>query len=154
MPTCRAPGTGGFTTETQRAQRGDGDRILRLVTIPFRNLTPFAFVRDMATSIAFYRTIGFEVGGRFPEDGPDALNWAWLQSEGGAQLMIARATEPVIAEQQAVFFYLYVDDVAAKRAELAAAGVTVGEIATPFYAPRGEFRVVDPDGYALMITHT
>jgi hypothetical protein len=26
-------------------------------------------------------------------------------------------------------------------------------ITTPFYAPRGEFRLVDPDGYCLMITH-
>ncbi len=121
--------------------------------IPFRNLTPFAYVRDVEASIAFYRLIGFEVGSTFPEEGTP--NWVWLHSGGdGAQLMIARATEPVVARQQAVFFYLYVEDVAAKHAELAAAGVAVGEITTPFYAPRGEFRVTDPDGYGFMITHT
>jgi hypothetical protein len=27
-------------------------------------------------------------------------------------------------------------------------------MAYPFYAPRGEFRLTDPDGYTLMITHT
>jgi hypothetical protein len=27
-------------------------------------------------------------------------------------------------------------------------------LAAPFYAPRGEFRVKDPDGYDIMITHT
>jgi uncharacterized glyoxalase superfamily protein PhnB len=59
-----------------------------------------------------------------------------------------------VATQQAMLFYLYVDDVAAKHAELAAAGLEVGAIASPFYAPRGEFRMTDPDGYVLMITHT
>lgn len=86
-------------------------------------------------------------------DGAAAPTWAWLHS-GGADLMLARASDPVIADQQAVLFYLYVEDVAAKRDELAAAGITVGEIATPFYSPRGEFRVADPDGYVLMISHT
>ena len=31
------------------------------------------------------------------------------------------------------------------------AGVAGGEIKSPFYAPRGEFRVEDPDGYVLMV---
>ena len=78
--------------------------------------------------------------------------WAWLSS-GGAELMIAKASEPVVPEQQAILFYLYVDDVAETRNELMAAGLTPGPITTPFYAPRGEFWLTDPDGYALMITH-
>jgi catechol 2,3-dioxygenase-like lactoylglutathione lyase family enzyme len=121
--------------------------------IPFRNLTPFAHVRDMEASIAFYRVLGFEVADTFSVDGGDTPTWAWLSS-AGAHLMIARATAPVIPEQQAVFFYLYVEDVPAKHAELAAAGVDVQPITYAFYAPRGEFRVADPDGYGLMITHT
>lgn len=120
--------------------------------IPFRNLTPIAAVRNVTASIAFYRTLGFEVGNTFTPDGDSEPSWAWLTS-GGAQLMIARAEE-LIASEHAVIFYLYCDDVAAKRAELAAAGVAVGEIAYPFYAPRGEFRVNDPDDYTLMVTHT
>ena len=120
--------------------------------IPFRNLTPIAAVRDVAASIAFYRTLGFEPANTFTPDGDREPSWAWLTS-GGAQLMIAAAEEP-IGKQHAVLFYLYCDDVAAKHAELAAAGVAVGEITHPFYAPRGEFRVTDPDGYALMVTHT
>jgi hypothetical protein len=59
-----------------------------------------------------------------------------------------------VASQQAVLFYLYVEDVAAKHAELAAAGLDVGAITFPFYSQRGEFRMTDPDGYVLMITHT
>jgi len=79
--------------------------------------------------------------------------WAWLKS-GDAQLMLAAASHPVVAEQQAVLFYVYTDDVAAAQASLAEAGLGPGEITTPFYAPRGEFRLVDPDGYVVMITHT
>ncbi len=123
------------------------------MTIPFRNLTPFAFVRDVTASVAFYRTLGFEVGNTFTPDGESQPTWVWLKSDG-ANLMLARASHPVIAEQQAVFFYLYCDDVAAKHAELAAAGIEVSEVTYPFYAPRGEFRVTDPDGYALEMTHT
>jgi len=33
-------------------------------------------------------------------------------------------------------------------------GVNAGPIQYPFYAPGGEFRVTDPDGYVLMVTHT
>jgi hypothetical protein len=32
--------------------------------------------------------------------------------------------------------------------------VDAGPIQSPFWAPRGEFRVIDPDGYVLMISHT
>jgi hypothetical protein len=79
--------------------------------------------------------------------------WAWLESDR-AHLMLAKADPPVAASLQGVLFYLYCDDVAATRDAIAAAGVEVGEIKYPFYAPRGEFRVDDPDGYALLITHT
>ena len=59
-----------------------------------------------------------------------------------------------VTSLQAVLFYLYCSDVAAFRTMLMEAGVEVGPINSPFYAPRGEFRVVDPDGYVLMVTHT
>ena len=45
-------------------------------------------------------------------------------------------------------------DVAAFRSKLLEAGVDGGPVRHPFYAPRGEFRVTDPDGYALMVSHT
>jgi hypothetical protein len=68
--------------------------------------------------------------------------------------MLAQASEPVDPEKQAVLFYVYCPDVAAFRRMLIDAGVDAGPIQSPFYAPRGEFRVTDPDGYVLMITHT
>jgi catechol 2,3-dioxygenase-like lactoylglutathione lyase family enzyme len=119
-----------------------------------RSLVPMAHVRTLGDSIAFYRKLGFEVRNTFVPEGRADPTWAWLESEGGAKLMVALASEPVIADQQAVLFYLYCDEVAATRSRLQEAGVPVGAIEYPFYAPRGEFRVHDPDGYVLMITHT
>jgi hypothetical protein len=118
-----------------------------------RSLVPFAHVQSVPRSMAFYQQLGFSAADTFVPAGEAEPAWAWLEC-GKAHLMVGRASAPVVAEQQAVFFYLYVDDVAATREELLAAGVAAGEIAYPFYAPRGEFRVTDPDGYGVMITHT
>ena len=65
--------------------------------------------------------------------------------------MVTEADEPVHPEQQAVLFYIYCDDVAVKRSELVAAKITASAIEFPFYSPRGEFRIEDPDGYVLMV---
>lgn len=117
------------------------------------SLVPMAHVRSLSRSIEFYRKLGFDVGNtHVPEGGTEPV-WAWIKS-GDAHLMLAQAEEPIESDKQAVLFYVYCADVAAFRDRLRQAGVDAGPIKTPFYAPRGEFRVVDPDGYVLMITHT
>lgn len=118
-----------------------------------RRLVPMVSVAEVERSIVFYRHLGFEVGNTFTEEGATAPAWAWLHSDR-AELMLAAADEPIIPDQQRVLFYIYTDDVAAARASLVDKGLDPGPITTPFYAPRGEFQVVDPDGYVLMITHT
>ena len=118
-----------------------------------RQLVPMVFVADVERSIAFYSQLGFEVGNTFAAEAATKPTWAWLQS-GDAQLMLAAASHPVVADQQRILFYLYTDDVPAARSSLIEAGLEPEAITTPFYAPRGEFRLVDPDGYVLMITHT
>jgi catechol 2,3-dioxygenase-like lactoylglutathione lyase family enzyme len=111
-----------------------------------------ASVANVERSIAFYAHLGFEVGNTFAPQGATTLSWAWIQS-GDAQFMLSKAWQHV-PDQHSVLFYIYTDDVAAAHASLAAAGLNPGEIKSPFYAPRGEFELVDPDGYMLMITHT
>lgn len=118
-----------------------------------KSLVPMAFVRSVPRSIEFYRKLGFEVGNTHTPEGGEEPVWAWLRS-GGAHLMLSRASHPVDASEQAVLFYLYSPRVAEYRSELLTAGVEAGEMSFPFYAPGGEFRVTDPDGYALMVTHT
>lgn len=117
-----------------------------------RSLTPFLHVADVERSIAFYRRLGFEVRNTHALHGATAPTWAYLESDR-AQLMVARADGPVDPAQQAVLFWLYADDVAGMHAKLLAAGVAAGPIETPFWSPRGEFRVADPDGYGLVIAH-
>ena len=118
-----------------------------------RQLVSMISVADVERSIAFYRNLGFDVGKTFAPAGATTPSWAWLHS-GEAQLMLSAATEPVVADKQGVLFYAYTDDVAQARASLVEAGLNPGEITLPFYNPRGEFELVDPDGYIVMITHT
>ena len=118
-----------------------------------RQLVPMASVADVERSIAFYHHLGFEVGNTFAPDGATKPSWAWLQS-GDAQLMLSAASDPVVAKQHTVLFYVYTDDVAAARESLVEASLNPGAITTPFYAARGELQLIDPDGYVVMITHT
>jgi predicted enzyme related to lactoylglutathione lyase len=111
-------------------------------------------VAAVPRSVQFYGLMGFDVGNTFKPDGATELSWAWLETGGGATLMVTRASGPVDPEQQAVLFYLYCDDVQQMQRHLAEAGVKVSEIHFPFYSPKGEFRVADPDGYCLMVSHS
>lgn len=116
-----------------------------------KQLTPMVSVADVTRSIAFYAHLGFAVANTFTPDGASEPTWAWLTS-GDVHLMVTQACDPVVPAQQAVLFYLYVDDIAATHDELVAVGLQPGPIETPFYAPQGEFRLTDPDGFVLMIS--
>jgi len=116
------------------------------------SITAMAHVADVAASAAFYEKLGFAIQGSFTPPGAAALSWVSLAS-GTAELMLTLASEPVIAAQQAVLFYVYCEDVAAMHGQLAEQGLEPGPIAKPFYNPDGEFRLVDPDGYVVMVTH-
>jgi catechol 2,3-dioxygenase-like lactoylglutathione lyase family enzyme len=115
-------------------------------------LVPMAYVADVAASTGFYGKLGFEIVGSFTPPGEEGPSWVSLRS-GRAELMLARASEPVVAAQQAVLFYVYCEDVQGFHAQLAEAGLGPGPIARPFYNPDGEFRLADPDGYVVMVAH-
>lgn len=120
------------------------------MTAEFRALVPYLHVLDMARSLDFYARLGFRVGNSLTIEPGKPPVWAWLDS-AGAHLMLARASGPIDPEAQAAMLYLYCDDVPATHAALQAAGVQVGPIQPRSYSPQGEFRVVDPDGYSLMV---
>lgn len=132
-----------------------------------------AHVVDVERSADFYSMLGFIRRGVVKAPG-GATNWAHLVSggvadgPGGAEVMFARASGPIAADQQAVLFYMYTDNVAALRAHLVTAGIPDGgrfapphnpaharaavfEITRPFYMPAGELRIHDPDGYCILV---
>jgi hypothetical protein len=119
------------------------------MTARIQGLIPMAHVADVQRSVAFYNLLGMEVRGslRNPQG---ILQWVHLSS-AQADVMFTRATDPVIASQQAVLFYLYSPDLIALREHLLANSVTVSSIAYPDYMPKGEIRTEDPDGYVLLI---
>jgi len=112
-------------------------------------LIPMAFAADLQRSVDFYKLLGMEVRGSLPNPAGD-LKWVHLACEQ-ADLMFSSASDPVIASQQAVLFYLYSPDLVVLREHLVASGVKVSAISYPDYMPKGEIRVDDPDGYTLLI---
>src|SRR5262245_9158470 len=127
-------------------------------TAPLTALVPMVHVADVERSAAFYRLLGFEVGNKVPPAGP--MHWAWLYSpqsadwKRGPNLMLTRSPCPIDAQSQQVLFYLYATDLIALRQQLLATGLPAGEICYPDYLPQGEFRLLDPDGYTLMIAQS
>ena len=125
---------------------------------PLTGVVPMIDVADVERSAEFYRLLGFEIGNYVPRTG--TKGWAWLYSPGApdwkraANLMIRRAEEPIDNRAEAVLFYLYAVDATALRERLLAHGINASEITYPEYLPQGEFRVVDPDGYTLMIAQS
>jgi hypothetical protein len=118
-----------------------------------RSLVPLASVKSVARSIEFYQKLGFVVGNTHTPKGAAEPSWVWLKC-GKTQLMFDQTSDPIDSDERPIMFYVYCDDVAGFRTKLLESGVEAGPITYPFYAPRGEFRVTDPDGYAVMITHT
>lgn len=109
------------------------------------------FVADVQRSIEFYKSLGFGVANTYEPQGK--LCWAWME-RGKARIMLSLSGRPANAGAQDVMFYLYVLRVAEYRDGLIAQNVKVGELQYPFYSPKGEFRIDDPDGFTLMVAET
>jgi catechol 2,3-dioxygenase-like lactoylglutathione lyase family enzyme len=117
-----------------------------------RGVLAMIFVSDVARSIKFYEQLGFKVGNTHEEKGETV--WALLQTnDGHAQLMLAKSGRPMNPGAQDMLFYLYAENVEQYREELKAKGLAVGPMKYPFYSPRGEFILPDPDGWGLFIAH-
>ena len=131
---------------------------------------PMAHVASVDRSSEFYALLGFESLSRF--SGHDGVtNWSKLGS-GDAKLMLARASGPIIASEQAVLFYMYSNNVAALREHLLKNGIPdagtpdfegkdsstlpafapgVFTVVPRFFMPNGELRIHDPDGYVILV---
>ncbi len=112
------------------------------------NLVPFVHVEDVARSIAYYHHLGFTLASVYKYRGTPV--WAELVSEA-AELMVTTDGDPIDPARQGVLFYLYSHDLVALREQLLAAGLDAGEIADGTPGPREQMKLIDPDGYVLMV---
>jgi hypothetical protein len=119
------------------------------MTAKVTGLISMAHAVDVQRSADFYKLLGMEIRGSLSHPA-GVLRWVHLACED-AHLMLARASGPIIADQQAVLFYLYSPDLIALREQLLDKGVKVSEITYPDYMRKGEIRLEDPDGYVLLV---
>ena len=126
--------------------------------ISVTGLVPMIPVMDVERSIEFYKLLGFAVGNRVPREG--RINWAWLYStkasdwRRGPNFMVSRSERALGPSLRDILFYLYATDLVGLRRQLVAAGQKPGAIQYPDYLPNGEFEILDPDGYCLMLAQS
>lgn len=126
-------------------------------------LCPYLHVASVDASLEFYSRLGFTSNDAYRDHFGKAF-WASAYC-GNARVMFARASGPIDAREQAVLLYLYSPDVTALRNHLLASGVPdaadakpgelrmpgVQAITHPGHMPAGELRILDPDGYCLLV---
>lgn len=125
---------------------------------PITSLVPLLPVQNVERSAAFYKTLGFEVGSHHPREGK--MGWAWLYVpeapnwKTGANLMLGCHDRPGPHAAAGMLFYIYVTDLVALREKLLATGLEPGPITYPFYLPKGECELRDPDGHTLLLAQS
>jgi catechol 2,3-dioxygenase-like lactoylglutathione lyase family enzyme len=126
-------------------------------------LTPMLAVPDMEATVAWYRSIGFELAGSHEEEGK--LDWASVRF-GDAEIMLSPSTDPWRDATSALSLWLRTDRIdelysllkrrqlERARAVLAAESTAepevrfTGDLYTAFYGQR-EFSIRDPNGVEL-----
>lgn len=135
-------------------------------TASVNRLVPYVHVVDVEASLAFYTNFGFSLVNAMKDD-QGKMFWVHARSES-AEIMLVQASGPIDAEQQAVLFYMYSLDLNTLRATLIKRGLRdagvyrgirspddstlmVHAIAHPKHMKGGEMRVIDPDGYVILV---
>ena len=122
---------------------------------PIKALVPMIRVSDVERSATFYQLLSFQIGNYVPREA-SPMHWAWLYQPAapnwktGANLMLVRG-ETKLEGEPPVVLYLYAADLIALRQQLIDGGIKVGSIVYPWYLPKGEFELHDPDGYTVMV---
>ena len=115
-------------------------------------LVPLLNVEDVSASIAFYQAaLHATVENEWSLEG--SVRWARFAFAGGAMMLntpelASSAERRTRADFDDVVLYVMCEDATARRAELAARGLPVGEMKHEDYG-NDEFALRDPDGYAI-----
>ena len=108
-------------------------------------------VRDLHTSLVFYRSVGFEVVGRVEGGDGTTMVMLALPQESDVSLELVYSAERVsVIPGGFDHLAVQVDDLEATRANLTSAGLDIGPVQTPAGADGPHTTSVsDPDGYHL-----
>ena len=159
----RLHAAGAREPEPLEATRGE---TLADLAASIGKLTPMLGVPDMEATVAWYRSIGFELAGSHGEEG--RMDWASVKL-GNAEIMFVPARDPSRTSTAGLSLWIgtdRLDDLYARlkqrqlertRAALAGAVTDAPEVRftldlhTAFYGQR-EFGIRDPNGVELMFT--
>ncbi|GIF17007.1 hypothetical protein Ate01nite_70390 [Actinoplanes teichomyceticus] len=108
---------------------------------------PVCYVVNLESSRRFYGFFGYTEA---RSGGEGDARWSYLQCAAHA-LLLACVQPPLIRAELPLLIYLYVDDLAAVRAVLDAAGHPYEPAGRPEHAPGGELRLTDPDGNVVLV---
>jgi ankyrin repeat protein/uncharacterized glyoxalase superfamily protein PhnB len=143
---------------------------LSALSASMTKLTPMLGVPDVATTVAWYRSLGFELVGTDREESEGELGWACVRL-GAAEIMFVPSTARWRSQAEGTSLWFRtdrIDDLYAhlKQRQLARArAMLAGEatdapgvrftvdLYTAFYGQR-EFGIVDPNGVQLMFAQS
>lgn len=116
-------------------------------------LSPNIFVNSMSETIAFYKTLGFEIQMSVPETGDD-LVWA-MMSNGGVTIMFQTFASlandlPEVSRQNGGSLLLYINlkNIREFFNRISGQVTVLKELETTFYGTT-EFSIKDNNGYVL-----
>jgi hypothetical protein len=112
-----------------------------------RSLIPATYVRDIDASRAFYGLLGFhEIRAGKAEAG------AWSVVQHRRQSILLTCTRPPLEiPLLPLLFYFFFEDAGAVAELVRAAGITAEHLGYPPHALGGEYKVLDPDGNAVLL---
>ena len=127
---------------------------MSIPAVGFTSVTPNLVVRDVATSLAFYRDVlGFAVKQTVPDHAP----FVFVMLERGSVMVFLNDTGaaahdlPLFATPHyggTATLFVVVDDVDTLHAQVAPRAPVVMSLRTQFYGMR-EFAITDPDGHVI-----
>ncbi|HYN94993.1 MAG TPA: VOC family protein [Pilimelia sp.] len=111
------------------------------------SVVPVVYVGDIASAMRFYAVFGFA---EQSSGGDGSSRWSYLR-HGDLTVLLVEVQPRLITVELPLLIYLYVDDLAATVAALAAAGFPADRVGYPEHAPGGEARTLDPDGNVVLV---
>jgi catechol 2,3-dioxygenase-like lactoylglutathione lyase family enzyme len=112
-----------------------------------QSVIPAAYVRDIDASRAFYGLLGFH---EIRAGQADAGAWSLVQHDRQS-ILLTLTRPPLEIPPLPLLFYFFFEDLEAVAGLMQAAGITAEHQGYPPHALGGEYKVLDPDGNAVLL---